>query len=250
MIGHFLNAVGFLSVLPLRGKQPYQTGDLGRSALFFPLVGVLMGALTAGANYLFGLVFPSLINSALTLCFWIFISGGLHLDGVADCFDGMLNASAPERRLEIMKDSRLGTFGGLGLILLILLKFVCLLALPGARIRLLLPLAMGISRWLLLWAGKQPSVRPGGMGAEFAGGLKPSAFLIAGLTALVLTAAAVWQIGWTALAAVLAVHLLALLIFQSARRRLGGVTGDVFGLLVEFSELLILLIFVIRSGAA
>jgi len=130
VIGHFLNAVGFLSVLPLRGKQPYQTGDLGRSALFFPLVGVLMGALTAGANYLFGLVFPSLINSALTLCFWIFISGGLHLDGVADCFDGMLNASAPERRLEIMKDSRLGTFGGLGLILLILLKFVCLLHCP------------------------------------------------------------------------------------------------------------------------
>jgi adenosylcobinamide-GDP ribazoletransferase len=250
VINNFLNAVGFLSVLPLRSKEPYQPGDLGRSALFYPLVGVFMGALTAGVNYLLTLLFPPMLTAALTLCFWIFITGGLHLDGVADCFDGILNASPPERRLEIMKDPQLGTFGGLGLILLILLKFSCLYTLPAQKTWLLLPFAMASSRWLLLLAGKQPNARPGGLGAEFSSGLKPLHFILAGLTILILIGIAKWQLGWMALVALLAAHLLALLIFYIARSRLGGLTGDVFGLLVEFSELLMLLIFTISTGSA
>lgn len=250
MINNFLNAVGFLTVIPLRSKKPWQPGDLGRSALFYPLVGALMGALTAGANYLLTLVFPHLLTAALTLCFWIFISGGLHLDGVADCFDGMFNASPPERRLEIMKDSRLGTFGGLGLILLILLKFSCLYTLPAPKIWLLLPFAMASSRWLLLLAGKQPNARPGGLGAEFSSSLKPLHFIVAGLTILILTGAATWQLGWMAPVALLAAHLLAFFIFFIAKSRLGGLTGDIFGLIVEFSELLVLLVFTISTGAA
>lgn len=250
MIDNFLNALGFLSILPFRSKKPWQPGDLGRSALFYPLVGILMGAITAGVNYLLTLLFPPMLTIALTLCFWIFISGGLHLDGVADCFDGMLNASPPERRLEIMKDSRLGTFGGLGLILLVLLKFSCLYSIPAPMIWLLLPFVMGVSRWLLLLAGKQPNARPGGLGAEFSSSLKPLHFIVAGLTTLVMTGLVTWQLGWIALVALLAVHLLAWLIFLFAKKRLGGLTGDVFGLTVELSEVLLLLVFSIPVGAA
>jgi adenosylcobinamide-GDP ribazoletransferase len=234
--------MSFLTVLPLSSRGAWEPGDLGRSAGWFPLIGAAVGGLVAASWYGLSLVFPPLLAAVLAVVVWIVLTGGMHLDGVADCCDGLLNAASRERRLEIMKDPRLGTFGATGLFLTVLLKVVCLFSLPVDMIWMILPLAAGLGRFMLLWAGKQPLARPDGMGADFAAGLGRSTFLQGGLFFLALIALAGW---WGLLAAAVA-HALAVLLFWFVRGQLGGVTGDVFGLLIEWTELAVMLVFIAR----
>jgi adenosylcobinamide-GDP ribazoletransferase len=239
---HLALALSFLTIIPVRLKETPLPGALGKAAGWFPVIGAVIGGLVAAAYYGLSLIFPPLLAAALAAAVWIGLTGGLHLDGLADCCDGMLNASSRERRLEIMKDPRLGTFGGVGLILAILLKITCMVSLPSSTVWTVLPLAAGVGRWLLLPAGKQPLARQGGMGADFAGGLSKSAFIWAGLVVVLLTALA----GWRGLVVIVAVHGVAWLVLRLAKARLGGVTGDVFGLIVESAELVTLLGFCVR----
>jgi adenosylcobinamide-GDP ribazoletransferase len=243
MIDALLTALGFLTILPIRSKKEIRVEGLGGSAGWFPYIGALIGALAALALFGFSIIFPRLLAAALAAAVWIALTGGLHLDGLADCFDGLLYPGALEKRLEIMKDPRHGTFAGLGLALTILVKIIALYSLPEGMAWLVLPLASATARWLLLPAGKQPNARPGGLGSMFSAGLQNSAFLWGALPMAALTA----LIGWQALAVVAAAHALAWLVFRLARARLGGMTGDVYGLLVEMSELVILTGFCVKG---
>jgi adenosylcobinamide-GDP ribazoletransferase len=242
-------AFTFLTVLPARLNTAPAPGDLGRAAAWFPLVGGVVGAAAALALWGFGWVFPPLLAGLLALIVWVGLTGGLHLDGLADCCDGLFNASSPERRLEIMKDPRLGSFGGTGLVLALLLKLGGLLALTGlantTQSILAVLLAAALGRWLILLAARQPTARPGGMGADFALGLRGRAFAAAAVVPLSLALLC----GWRGLLAVTLAHLGVWWIFRLARSRLGGVTGDVFGLVVETGEILTLLAFAVRLPA-
>ncbi len=229
-------AVSFLTVIPVRLKNAPLPGDLGKSLGWFPLIGAVIGLVVGAAGYFLRHFFPPLAASVLTTAVWIGLTGGLHLDGLADCCDGMLNASSRERRLEIMKDPRLGTFGGIGLVLAILAKVAFLSQLPAGQLWLVVPLAAATGRWLLLPATRQPMARPGGLGAEFSGGASRAAWLPAAIVIGILTALA----GWRGLLVVLAAHAVAWLVFRGAKGSLGGVTGDVFGLTVELAELVVL----------
>ncbi len=237
-------AIGFLTTLPVpaRFQAAPHPGDLGRAALWFPLVGLVLGLLLAGSDWLGLRLFPPLLAGALVVALWAALTGGLHLDGLADCGDGLLAATSPERRLEIMRDPRLGAFGGLSLILFVLLKVLAVAALPAGAIWMRavpLLLAPVVGRWLLLLAARQPNARPGGLGADFALGLQPRTLWLAGAFTLLLALLG----GVRGVVAIALTHLLAWLIFRAARARLGGVTGDVFGLTVELSELTVLLTF-------
>ena len=238
----FFYALGLLTVFPFRLKDTPEAGDSGRAAGWYPLVGVLIGGVTALVYYAALQFFPSLLAAVLSAGVWIGLSGGLHLDGVVDCCDGMLHASSAERRLEIMKDPRLGTFGGIGLVMAIFLKVACLASLPLGSAWIAIPLAAASGRWMLLPAGRQPMARPGGMGADFSLGMRTSTFIPASLVVAVFILLA----GWRGLAAFLLVGCVGWLIFRLARSRLGGLTGDVLGLLVEVSEILVLLVFCIK----
>jgi adenosylcobinamide-GDP ribazoletransferase len=230
-------ALGFLTVLPVRFTAEYRPGDLGRAAGWFPWVGLLAGAAAGGVFWLAGLVFMPALSAALALAAWSVMTGGLHLDGLADCCDGLLHASPPERRLQIMQDPRLGAFGAAGLFLHLLLKWAALWSLPTATALPSILLAAAAGRWLILLGGRQPPARPGGMGADFSQGLQWKSYLLAVFPLLVL---GVW-LGWRGMLALAAAHLLGWAVLALARHRLGGVTGDVFGLLVESSELAVLL---------
>ncbi len=243
MISRLATALGFLTCLPVHARNEMAEGDLGKSAGWFPYVGALIGALAALALFGFSIIFPRLLAAALAAAVWIALTGGLHLDGLADCFDGLLYPGEAEKRLEIMKDPRHGTFAGVGLALTILIKIIALYSLPEGAAWLVLPLAGATARWLLLPAGKQPNARPGGLGIMFSAGLQNSAFFWGALPVAALTT----LIGWQALAAVAAAHGLAWLVFRLARARLRGMTGDVYGLLVEMSELLILVGFCVKG---
>ena len=107
------SAFGFLTRLPV-GPWPLQN-DLNGISAWLPLVGLVVGGLAGGLTWAATLLFPSLVCGVIGCACWVAITGGLHLDGVADCGDGLPVEVPRERRLEIMKDSRLGTFGGTAL---------------------------------------------------------------------------------------------------------------------------------------
>lgn len=236
----FVQALSLLTILPVRLKQPPAPGDSGRAAAWYPVVGLLIGCIVAGTIWLTRHFVPPLLASALTLTVWVSLSGGLHLDGLADCCDGLLNASSPQRRLEIMRDPHLGSFGVIGMGLILILKMAALVSLPYGLPGLMgILLAASSGRWLVLLAGKQPLARPDGMGADFKLGLQPAALLWGALVPLTVAVLSGLE-GWAAL---LAAHLVAAGTIFLARRRIGGVTGDVFGALIELGELAVLLIF-------
>ena len=231
-------AFGLLTTLPFGMPEDWLPGDSGRAGIWYPLVGVVIGGLTWLAWRALTLYFPPLMVGVLTLLVWVVLTGGLHLDGLADCCDGMLASTTPERRLEIMKDPCLGTFGGIGLLFVLLLKAVALsLLAPSAGLGIVL--AATISRWFILPAGLLPLARPGGMGADFALGLRLGAIFITAILPLGLAFLLGTQGFWAVLTALLA----AAAVLGLAYTRINGVTGDVFGMLVEVTETAVLLSF-------
>jgi len=243
----FKLALSFLTAIPVRTGAP-QPGDLGRAGRWFPLVGLFLGAILATAHLALLRLFSPLLAAALVVALWAALTGGLHLDGLADCCDSLLATVSRERRLEIMDDPRLGAFGGIGLSLFLILKVLAVAALPhSSRFTLdaslfALLLAPALGRWLILLVARQPSARPSGMGVDFALGLTPSNFILAAMIPLALTVLG----GWRVLLAAAFAHLVTFVVIGLARTRLGGVTGDVFGLTVELAELTVLLTFAAR----
>ena len=231
-------ALGFMTILPVKTQAEFIPGDLGRAAVWYGPVGLIIGGLLVGGFAASQAVLPRSVAAVLTVALWAGLTGGLHLDGWADCCDGLLNASAPERRLEIMKDPRLGTFGGTGLALLLMAKYAAILSIPtlasGWWVLLLAPTA---GRWLMMSAGFSLPAHPGGLGADFHLGFKPWMLVINGLLVLALACLG----GWAGLACLLAAALAAWGLNRLAVSRLNGVTGDVMGATVELVEVVILL---------
>jgi adenosylcobinamide-GDP ribazoletransferase len=141
-----------------------------------------------------------------------------------------------------MRDPRVGTFGAVGLALDILIKLGAIMAIPDVSLLLGLALAAASGRWLILWAGIQPLARPGGMGADFSQGLTRGSLIICGILPVVLAGLA----GWKGVLGLVLAGLAAVGIFRLAKDRLGGVTGDVFGLTVEVGEILVLMAMAIQ----
>ena len=246
----FRAAIAFFTRLPV-GSAPLPDSFDGVAA-WLPVVGLVIGIIVGLVTGLAGLIFPPLICGLLGCLAWIVVTGGLHLDGVADCGDGLPVAASPERRLEIMKDSRLGTFGGIALFLVLLCKFACLSTLVGAAIErgpgglsvVLLPCCMAgvLGRAAVMRAMLTPSARPGGMGELLRTGLHSRHKWIALGIALAVCLLNGWRGIVALLASVAAVHVLLHLV----QKRLGGVTGDVFGCMVEMVECVALLAICIR----
>ena len=232
-----LIALQFLTCLPIRLAGMPTAVQMGRSLLWYPLVGFLLGLLLCGLNGLLA-GSPSLLHAALLLTAWVVLSGGLHLDGLADSADAWLGGLGDrERTLLIMKDPRSGPIAVVTLVLLLLLKFAALVALleQGQMTALLLApwLARGLLPLLFLTTAY---VRAGGLGQALAEHL-PRQTLPWLLAAHGLAIAAFGPAGWLALA-------LALFMFAWLRRlmnaRLGGTTGDTAGALVELVECAVL----------
>lgn len=225
-------AVSFLTILPVP-QVPFIEGGLGRSARFFPLVGLLVGGIVWGASELLINWFSPLVAGVVVVALWSVVTGGLHLDGFADCCDGLFVPAERERRLEIMRDPRIGTFGTVGLILLLLLKASLLATIiPNFDLRPLLMLPPVVGRWLILPVAAQPAATERGMGANFAQGLDGQTLLVA----LLLPFGLSLFFGWAGVAVLLAAHGVGALGVWLGRARIGGVTGDVLGFVVESAE--------------
>ena len=234
-------AFGLMTTLPFKLPDDWSAGDSGRASVWYPFVGLVIGALTWLAWKGAMLVFSPLASGVIALLVWVALTGGLHLDGLADCCDGLLASVSAERRLEIMKDPHVGAFGVIGLILVLLLKAAALASSHVSRASSFgILLAASLARWCILLAGLFPLARPSGMGADFASGFRRS-FLLWG--AVIPLAIAILS-GTRGVLSVLAGVGAAALILWLAKSRIGGVTGDVFGMIVEVVEAVVLLVFI------
>ena len=227
-------AVRFLTIVPLPGRTAHDVDALGRAAVWFPVVGLGIGFVLVGVERVTSVLFPSLLAALLTVTAWKVLTGGLHLDGLADCLDGLVGRDA-EHRLSIMRDSRIGAFGAIGLILFLLLEIAAVAELPaGLRWRALLVLPSLARATPPLLARCFPPARVEGHGAAFRAGLRASAAPIALALALVLAWLGLGVAGLLVAAAAI-VAALGFAGFMAAR--LAGVTGDVLGAGVEVAEL-------------
>ena len=228
-------AVRFLTIAPVPGRDSTDPSALGRAAWWFPVVGLGLGLVLAGAARLVDAVAPPLLGAALLVAAWKIATGGIHLDGLADCLDGLAGPDAGRRRA-IMRDSRIGVFGAAGVALLLILFVTALseVATPD-RSRLLL-LAPVVGRVSPLMAGAWlRSATPGqGLGGAFAASLSPWAGPLGGAAGLALAA---WLLGPSGTAVAAAGLGLSVLWAAFAARRFDGITGDVLGAVVELGEL-------------
>lgn len=234
-----LIALQFLTRLPIRLPGMPEPEQLGRSLLWYPLVGLALGGVLLAAAWLLAGVFAPLA-AALLLALWVLASGGLHLDGLADTADAWVGGFGDrERTLAIMKDPCCGPVAVVTLLLVLLLKFAALWALlaSGQWLALLLAPLLGRSALLLLFLGT-PYVRQGGLGSAMAEHLPAQA----GWRVLLAVLLATLLCGWSGLLALLGAALLFALCRRALLQRLGGTTGDTAGAVLELLECTVLVV--------
>ncbi len=236
-----LCALSLLTILPMPFRWLDARRPPARAMAAYPLVGLALGLVLTLASLLFQTVLPPLLTAALILAAWAFLTGGLHLDGWADCCDALPATVTRERRLEILKDPRLGSFGGAGLMLLLMVKFAAIASLPHASAALVLAPALG--RWAIVnVAATFPLARPDGMAAHFRAGLSPRELIWSALVVALVCGLA----GWIGLLAFAVTALTAWAFGRLAASQLGGVTGDVYGAACELVETVTLVLICIR----
>jgi len=233
-------AFSFLTVLPFGRLLALDGKDVARGSVLFPVVGAFVGAVTGGAAWFLGDHLPALLAAVLAVAAGAAVTGALHLDGLADCADGF-GARTPEDRLRVMRDHTNGTYGGTALLLDLMIRVAALSALAGSRDALLFSVAAGaLSRTvgpLLAVMLPYAQAKPGAGEALNSFPSQPRAaavLVIAGLIAFSCVDSAAYAGALAALAGVL------VLVAWTARKRLGGVTGDVMGACSELVELAVL----------
>jgi adenosylcobinamide-GDP ribazoletransferase len=239
----FFTAFQFLTIIPLPLRLDYQDGDMGRSMRWFPLVGLALGALLAALHYCLLFMFPEQIVALLLVAALAAVSGALHLDGLADVFDGFGARGNKERFLMVMKDSSTGAIGVVALVLGLLLKYQALLHLP-AELKfggiMVFPAAARYAQ-VLTTAGSRRA-RNDGLGAGFIAAAGIKEVVIATVTMLI---AAFFLLGITGIICCLVAALFAWLSKSYFHNRLGGVTGDIIGCTSELAEILVLLTIIV-----
>lgn len=229
----FLAALQFLTVLPLPRRLAPQPEDMGRSLVYFPLVGLLLGLILWGLDFLLRLALPLSLVSAFIIAAMAVLTGGLHLDGFMDTCDG-LGGHSPEQRLAIMKDSRVGAFGVVGVVALLLVKYGALVGLAPALRPLALVLMPVLGRWAMVFGVTRYNyARAEGLGRAFVQRANWPVFGVATFLALAIAGI----LGrWAALAAALGAGLAVWGAAAFLKRQFGGLTGDSYGALCELAE--------------
>jgi adenosylcobinamide-GDP ribazoletransferase len=238
-------ALSFLTRLPVGRMAHFDAGDVERSAGWFPLIGMLLGAIGGGAAALLREHLPAVIVAVLLIALDALLTGALHFDGLADTADGFGGGKDRDDILRIMRDHSIGSYGGTALILMIALKAAAYAALLQREHWFpALVLTAALSRWsMLLLTAALPYARKT---ASVIQGMGKGSLVLGTLTvACALGACQLWR-AWAAAAAVLIVTVFFGLY---CRRRIAGITGDTLGASLQISECAALLAF-LWSGRA
>lgn len=237
----FRIALGFLTILPVDRSLQATPERLGRSMALFPAAGVLLGLILVVLNSLLDALIPRAVLDCLLLLVLIVMTGALHLDGIADLLDGLAGGKDREGILRIMKDSRVGAMGVVGLVMLLLLKYLSLFNLPLELKSAGLIFMLAAGRWVQVVLAVSCRYLRGqeGTGAVFMEHAGERELLIASGS---LIAVALVLFGLQGIFMIFLLGIAAMLLIKYFEMRLGGVTGDVLGASSELIEVFSLLL--------
>ena len=234
-------AFQFLTISPTLIKRIFTAQEMGRAVGWFPLVGVVLGLLLYGINNMAQLIFPVSVSAAITLFAWVIFTRAFHLDGLMDTCDGLFGGFTAERRLEIMKDSRMGAFGVAGGVLMLLTQYAALSASTNLFVALILATTLG--RWssplVIYWF---PYAREDGLGIEMKRNVGSREVLLA-TSIMSITAWLVY--GWPGFLFMVAAAAIGFLVAVYTMRLLPGLTGDIYGTVTSLVEMFTLVFFTV-----
>ncbi|MBW2121935.1 MAG: adenosylcobinamide-GDP ribazoletransferase, partial [Deltaproteobacteria bacterium] len=224
----FVAAVRFLTVIPVPGRTGFSDLEMARSMAYYPLVGFCIGLILVASRHLFLLFFPQRVVAVLLVVALVLVTGALHLDGLSDTIDGLRSGRTRQERLRIMRDSRVGAFGAVGLVCILLLKLTLIAETPWSILDRSLILMATLGRWSMVQVihGSSYARPEGGLARPFALGVGRREIVVSTFSAL---AAAVGLFGLKGVAVLAANVLLSRGIRLYFHHRLGGITGDVLG---------------------
>ncbi|MBH8602658.1 adenosylcobinamide-GDP ribazoletransferase [Thermoactinomyces sp. CICC 10522] len=242
----FWHAVAFLTRFPVPVRLKSEGWE--KSAMWYPVVGVGLGAFLAVIDFLVARWFSPPLRALIDTAVWIFMTGGLHLDGLMDTADGFGSHRDRERMLAIMKDSRIGAMGMIAGVLLILFKAAAVWTLaqgPASLFRSVLVVACALGRMGAVWGiFFFPYIREDGIGVGMKEHLTWIRMLFAWICCLL---PAVILLGWPGVVLSVVALLVSGGIGLVAKRRIGGCTGDLYGAMIELTEVCLLLILSLRG---
>lgn len=251
----FLIGLQFLTRISIQTQTEWTEENFGRSVKFFPLIGAVVGGLTAALAGIFYIATSEkliILTGALAFVLPIIITGGIHFDGFMDSVDGLFSGREREKILEIMKDSRVGAFGAVSLVMVAVLEVATLIEL--FKISLVWSLAAIFSApiisrlMMVVTIGKFPYARRAGMGKAFADYTTRQTILFAGSTTLLILSGLVFvdvKIFFAAMLALIISLGFTVYFGNFATKKIGGVTGDIYGAVSTLVELIVLIIFVV-----
>lgn len=241
-MARFLAALRFLTVIPVPGALGSQTAELAGGLAFFPLVGLLLGLLAALIAATAGQLLTAAVTATLVVLLLLALSGGLHIDGLADSADGLFSSRPRQRCLEIMRDSHVGTMGVVAIVMVLALKITALAGLTPKRLvmaAILMPLAGRCLQMATM--AFLPYARPEGGLASLFYARKTKKTAIGGLIALYVAA---WLIaGPSGVLAAAGAGGAVWLFGRYCHYKLGGATGDTIGAASELAEMMVALVF-------
>lgn len=233
-------AFQFLTIIPLPFQVRCEERDLGRSMLLFPVVGLMLGGMLVVADLFLCSFLPRPVVDLLLIALLSVVTGALHLDGFADVCDGLAARGNRERFLAIMKDSRVGAVGAVGLLFVILLKYQALLAIDqNLKLQSLL-LFPAVARFgQVLMATGARSARDDGLGSVFIAGAGRCQLLVA---LGIILPSAFFCLAWKGVVLVAIAFVVTFFVRHYFQKRLGGITGDIIGFSSELNEIACLLL--------
>ena len=241
-----LIALQFLTIIPFKIKGKVDDNDLGRSLIYFPIVGLLIGLFLVGITYISASL-PPLVTSALILISWVVITGGIHLDGFADTCDGFYGNRPKYDILRIMRDSRVGTMGAVGVTLILLFKFAVLSSIRSEDLWKVLIIAAVFARWSQTFAcATSKYARDEGKAKSFIEYSQKRDLIIGGIFTLAVSVL-LMSLKGVVLFFISLVPVLALIYY--IKRKIGGMTGDTIGAVNEIAEVCILIFGLILIGS-
>ncbi len=244
----FLAALKFLTIIPLPWRREASPEEIGRSIGYFPVIGLIIGLILAGLNWLLSLFLPSAVVNGLLIVSMVVISGALHLDGFVDTCDGIAGHKTVEDRWRVMHDSRAGAFGIVGVFLLLLVKYVSLNSVPEDLLVVTLVLMPVVSRWAMVYTVfAYPYARPAGLGKIFKQGASWQGFTIATVITLAVAIglarlANITYFYLAGLAIMLAIWVIVVAMATYLKRKFAGLTGDTYGAINEVAEVCVLIL--------
>ena len=241
LITRLIIALQFLTRLPIKFRVDFTPKNMGKSMIYYPVIGTLIGFILLALNSFFAIFWSNLAVNALILVSLIIITGGLHLDGYMDTIDGIFSGRNRKKILDIMRDSRVGAHGVTGAFILLLLKFVFLTEINNQIQLEALLLMPTFSRWAMVYASAlYPYARKGeGLGKAHAEFVGKKEVLFTSLWTVILAGL---LLSFNGILIFIFVWIATVLIIKVMTNKIKGLTGDCYGAINELIEVFSLLI--------